>query len=1290
MIDVTSEYLGPTTPMQELVDQISRRGWQVTKVQWKKAAGGYEAKAKDPAGYELARVGPDAATAVQALLQHIIRKEFARTPTVAQVRVGMWQTTWIDKLEDIAQAYAKAPTFEPKAAVAWKALADDCVARAKVLHNQLHVEVTDDPEPYGSAEEMAKDVHEKKHIFISRAGANHPVWTVEQVVAFRLVHDVMGHVVAGAGFDWAGENKATAAHMPLLTEDAQKALFVESVAQTAYATVYRSYGPVKVCLLKDFLDDAQEEENDFGHNGMHPEHTFAPTIVPKVAGETLPKEISTWDALWNKHELTHPTNQPLSIHDWDDGWSVQQHDSPRSVHATGAMLHNCWQSTQPEWMQQSAEQGWSYHTLNDPHGIPRGAFYVHDDPWGGPGSLPQIKQPLGRNNRPLKPEVHARLADWATQMGYEVPFLAHDPAVLRPEVTIPGTDIRVSGVRRDPNHGWESHANQLPDAAYLWGGDPLDYMGALDASRKLDTKWWELDHGSQKQAVTNALRAVLLAPNKPLKWAAAHYQDLMHVPHHVDDPKVYHDALEKRRTEWDGNTAWKGHDAESQEFIRWYLTHNPDMDPKKAIEAAQRELFHMQCEEEERALAGHTGNMLEEIEPRVHGALKKRLKTIMHKKVVPGQDMPHLASNWDEDWGEPPEELLESMDPANAAPWARGSHGKGLIDHDGTLHHWAVNDWGEPHHDVVADSRNLRYHTKVDIAPSGAVAINSPDSENLFGINRADAEEKLAALAPQHGMFFRREFQASSEFGEVPEFFDWERHSPREFEGIEAEADADARVASSSPHWGIEVHGQAHGNRALDPSVTAPRQGGFGVAGVDVVGSVHASSIADDPYGGYTASSLKSIARASRYADVLHRAALEDVDNHGGKGHHFRSTALNLRVPGVTPQAASMAWYLLSPTTSQLAPVDAHHMEALGRDHAKEMNDRDYFKFERELAAGRDASGYAHMPLGMFAQSLWDHKRFGEGYHSDHDGIRVANPKSVHHHDWDTPMQRLIPEGFYAPQQWWLNTATAREEAAQQFDENVAPHHPSRAIPYHDEHVETKLELPRTSSEESTDEFHFSLALEDNTIAKINAWVGTLGIDPKNLEDPEDYHVTIVYAPHGWNDLRAHEMVKHFNFTGMKFKAKGLSHFDGGAVVIELHNDAWKESVKPVINRLKNLDVPVSEYPGGPKAHITIAYCDEMPEIKTPLALEFRARTQYVSMPRGLRQSTRLPGMPCDLHAWPDCPICVEPDQAEHNPEYAPDNDFDHHKHDWYSERKEPGLVNPKDPFADLHSPSGG
>ena len=100
-------------------------------------------------------------------------------------RIGMWRTDWTDQLQPIAEAYAKAPVYDPKAAAAYKELADDSMRRADVLRNQLHIEEVNDPEPYPHAQAMTDDIHKRQHFQVSRANSEHPLWTPEQNVAFR-------------------------------------------------------------------------------------------------------------------------------------------------------------------------------------------------------------------------------------------------------------------------------------------------------------------------------------------------------------------------------------------------------------------------------------------------------------------------------------------------------------------------------------------------------------------------------------------------------------------------------------------------------------------------------------------------------------------------------------------------------------------------------------------------------------------------------------------------------------------------------------------------------------------------------------------------------------------------------------------------------------------------------------------------------------------------------------------------------------------------------------------------
>ena len=203
-----------------------------------------------------------------------------------------------------------------------------------------------------------------------------------------------------------------------------------------------------------------------------------------------------------------------------------------------------------------------------------------------------------------------------------------------------------------------------------------------------------------------------------------------------------------------------------------------------------------------------------------------------------------------------------------------------------------------------------------------------------------------------------------------------------------------------------------------------------------------------DRYGAFMGTHLTSIAKVSKHADDLLDAALKDVQEHDGSGHHFRSQVLSLGISGVGPKVASFAWLLLQPMTSQLATIDTHMMDVLGHHYDKDMNNRDYFKFERELAAGRDAAGYGHIPLGAFQWGMWDHKRTGPGSHQDHSAMRVLDPVPHDSIDWASKAQNLKGDSWLqqAPD-WWRNTQAARDAVAQDFEANVAPSVAQNQIP---------------------------------------------------------------------------------------------------------------------------------------------------------------------------------------------------------------------------------------------------
>jgi hypothetical protein len=821
MTNVTSAFRGITTPTADLYQQIAQTGWQTSKVKFDKTQDVFVAEAKNPHGEVISRTGPNDRTALGNLLVAIMRRHHIRS--AAQWKLGMWKTMFTDQLQPIAEAYAKAPVYDPKAAGAFMELAQDSTRRANVLRGQLQIEVVDDPEPYANAKEMADDIHNKKHFKVSRANSEHPVWSVDQNVDFRIVHDVLGHAVSGGDFGWQGENLACAAHFPLLTVTAQQALFTECIAQTAYASFYRSFGPQKVALFPQFTDPSQAAENDPAHTGIHPSQSVAPTQMPAIP------------------------------------------DSP-----------------QPE-----AHGAW-----------PEGGVAPHQEGFG------------------LTPVMN------------------------------PTSKVAASGFT-DPNADWSSGIDPMQlhthgvGNAYLDHGDPLGAADVMDTAGLIDTKWHSLknaegnfDVDRAKQAVVNAFRVVLLSPRKDLRWNAIHYQDIDAIPASTADPKVYWDTLEAKRRAW--NSA-QGIDPDAHmpyfKFIKPFeaviRAKSPELSFTEAKEKADRVLFDMWTEEQQRILDDDEDKpedkqkTIDEVERRANEALAKRLKNYLKPKD-------------------------DKTDESDTDP----------------------------------------------------------------------AQISLLAAGGQYNLLT----------GE---------------EGLK--------------------------------------------------------------YGAFMGTHLKAISKISQHSDELLDAALEDVKSHDGEGHHFRAKVLQLNISGVGPKVASFAWLLLQPLTSQLATIDIHMMDVLGHKYEKEMNNRDYFKFERELAAGRDAAGYGHIPLGAFQWGMWDHKRTGPGSHQDHSAMRVLDPVPHQLIDWASKGENLKGADWHdqAPD-WWKNTQPAREAVAEDFSANVAPGVAKGNIPYRIAEAST-----RVAAKEDTPNKRTMKVLTDRGLSTPEVWAvfpdtDALESDEKASAEPQD------------------------------------------------------------------------------------------------------------------------------------------------------------------------------------------
>jgi len=168
----------------------------------------------------------------------------------------------------------------------WRELAEDSVERAAGIRLLLDVEEVPYDEPYSNAAEMCGDIW-GGHFMVSTTHCEHPLWTPAENVAFRIVHDVLGHYAASvaggfpnwtrgagdelrpsaavvAGFDWEGETRACGAHAPILpSSDARRALFTECLGQTAYAIERGRFPEQAVGYLDSYVYTLSDQYNEF-------------------------------------------------------------------------------------------------------------------------------------------------------------------------------------------------------------------------------------------------------------------------------------------------------------------------------------------------------------------------------------------------------------------------------------------------------------------------------------------------------------------------------------------------------------------------------------------------------------------------------------------------------------------------------------------------------------------------------------------------------------------------------------------------------------------------------------------------------------------------------------------------------------------------------------------------------------------------------------------------------------------------------------------------------------------
>ena len=186
----------------------------------------------------------------------------------------MMLKNWSQYRKLVAEAYKDAPSHDSTVIKHWNSLnasnhtlfsrllsktkiiliSEEESSVGKTLNldgNSYKVEKTDG-EPYASQAEMKSDWQKTKSLKISIDYSNHPIFSVEDNIIFRCVHDFIVHVLGNHPFGDKGEIASYNLHAKLVPQDALPAIFTEVVGQACYAVEYGSFPEQKIAVLDGF------------------------------------------------------------------------------------------------------------------------------------------------------------------------------------------------------------------------------------------------------------------------------------------------------------------------------------------------------------------------------------------------------------------------------------------------------------------------------------------------------------------------------------------------------------------------------------------------------------------------------------------------------------------------------------------------------------------------------------------------------------------------------------------------------------------------------------------------------------------------------------------------------------------------------------------------------------------------------------------------------------------------------------------------------------------------------
>lgn len=181
---------------------------------------------------------------------------------------------WDKYVQMVSDAYLSAPDFDNSVVHHWESLNTsnytlfkrllskvdvifvsnnrENVGTINILNREFPIEYIDKSDEYKTQEEMKIDYQKTGKLKISIDYSDHPIFSVEDNIVFRTVHDFIVHILGDHGFGAKGEIASYNRHSKLAPPDALPALFTEVTGQACVAVQTNTFPKQKIAVLNGF------------------------------------------------------------------------------------------------------------------------------------------------------------------------------------------------------------------------------------------------------------------------------------------------------------------------------------------------------------------------------------------------------------------------------------------------------------------------------------------------------------------------------------------------------------------------------------------------------------------------------------------------------------------------------------------------------------------------------------------------------------------------------------------------------------------------------------------------------------------------------------------------------------------------------------------------------------------------------------------------------------------------------------------------------------------------------